>query len=185
MLGKLLTASQLPVLPTLAGGGLPKRLHPIAMDGYQRYFHGKKGFSPEDLKALREGIVQLSNDPFAMWSAITGLGLLAVLVDREGDAEAGGEIRKLIASGGQHLAPIAREVGKALGLQAAEPTEAASHERQHFLASSTPKRAAVHDAPRPAGSLPLYAVDYAMVSARFREVRLVQNAKWRAKLTDL
>ena len=163
----------------------PPRLHPLALDGYQRFFKGKRGFKQEDTDALREGLLQYVSDPQAMWGAVSSLGLLAVLLEQEGDSDSANMLRELIASGAQHLAPIAGDISKALGIQAPEQVENRARQGQQLISSDDLKRAAVHDSEAPQGSLPLYAVDYAMVSARFRELRLVQGPEWRAEFPGL
>ena len=171
------TASQIPALSP----AMPMRMHRLAMQGYKRYFDGERGLSKEDLEELRDGLIQLANEPMAMWDAISGLGLLAVLLEQEGDAETGEAIRSLIASGGQHLAPIAGVLSKALGIQPVNPDGPDRQAMAQVMATGGELRAAHHDAPRPAGTLPLYSVDFAMVTARFRELRLPQGAGWRAR----
>ncbi|MEO1227870.1 MAG: hypothetical protein AAFZ18_03120 [Myxococcota bacterium] len=159
---------------------LPKRMHALATEGYRRYFEGKRGFAADDLSALREGLEGLAEDPHAVWAAVSSLGLLAVLVEKEGDVESGQHLRGLIATGGLHLAPIAGAISKALGLAAVPSLDDPARRAAETLSGRGTHRAAFHDAPAPRRSLPLYAVDYAMVSARFREVRLVQGPSWRA-----
>ena len=158
------------------------------MDAYQRYFTGNRGFSAGDKQVLRSGMLKLAEDPQTLWSAISGFGLLAVLLEQEGDKDSAGMVRDLIASGGRHLAPIAGAVSKALGLEtsaAQKADEKARAAQQLLMQTRTMMRAPVHDAKAPAGSLPLFAVDFAMVTSRFRELQLVQNARWRAHFPAL
>ena len=178
MLGLPRSASQV----ARAGATLPQRIHPLAMEGYRRYFKdSKKRFDKEDKEALRSGMLALSSDPHAMWGAISGLGLLAVLLEQEGDQEAGAMLRSLIASGGQHLAPIAGAIAQALNIETPERV-AERNERvaQQLMSRRVDRRAALFGAPRPAGTLPLFLVDFAMVTARFKELQLPQGAAWRA-----
>ena len=171
------TASKIPSL----GPRLPLRMHKLAMEGYQRYFREPRGLSEDDLSEIRDELIALSDDPSSVWEAISGLGVLAVLVEQEGDAETGQALRALIAAGGQHLAPIAGALSKVLGIEPTTPDEGQRRAMARALANAGDYyRAARHDSPRPQGSLPLYEVDFAMVTARFRELRLPQKRAWRA-----
>lgn len=178
MIGARQTASHL----AQRSVALPRRMHALASEGYRKYFQGKRGFVSEDLRQLQEGLAELSEDPVRMWEAISSLGLLAVLIEKEGDTETGQQLRGLIADGGRHLAPLAGAISKALGLATVPPPADAAAQAATALSGGSSPRAAYHDAPVPRRSLPLYAVDYAMVSSRFREIRLVQGPDWRASI---
>ncbi|MEL7368733.1 MAG: hypothetical protein AAFN74_07470 [Myxococcota bacterium] len=183
MIGLPRSASQIAANPTT----IPQRIHPLAQEGYRRYFkNSKKRFDKEDVEALRSGMLELASDPQAMWGAISGLGLLAVLLEQEGDNDNGAVIRQLISSGGQHLAPIAGMVAEALGIESPQGVAERNRRVAEALTSApVQRRAALHDAPRPQGSLPLFLVDFAMVSSRFKEVRLPQGPAWRATFRNV
>jgi hypothetical protein len=154
-------------------------MHPVAMEGYRRYFKGKKKLEADDLEALRGALVELTPEPRELWGALTGLGLLAVLVEGAGDQESGRALRELIASKGQHLAPIADEVARALGVESAEAiAERNRGAHRQLTTGESNHRAVFHDAPRPENTLLLYEVDFAMVS-RSRDLRLVRHRTWR------
>lgn len=133
----------------------PTSLHPMAMQAFHVYERHGMALTADGLAELRATLDAQRDDLKALAEHIEGVARFMILIGEHfKDAEGAKRVADLLRDYAPLFEPFWRRVGEAIQNVGAETKETF----QRFVGEQEPKKAVVHDAPAPRGTVPLAAM---------------------------